>query len=216
MLKISEIYKDIYHVDGDDQVELASTFLRFQEHYESPKFRDKIFTLEEFDKWYKGGVEAYVNYWQGFNIPSSVLFEFYCGKFKNITHNERMLLNYFGRTFGKFYIIGTYRKEGEKESEELRHELCHALYTVDEDYRKAVDRILNTASFKWLERWLTKVGYHKCVHLDETHAYMSSDYYDLLGNRAIWSFRKYDPIYKTIHFALSSLADVYLKQRELK
>jgi len=34
----------------DNQKELTTTFLRFQEHYESPKFRGKIFSLKEFIK----------------------------------------------------------------------------------------------------------------------------------------------------------------------
>ena len=31
---------------------LTSTFLRFQEYYESPKFRNLGFSLEEFQDWY--------------------------------------------------------------------------------------------------------------------------------------------------------------------
>lgn len=50
--KLTEILKDVFHLNYLTQEQLASTFLRFQEHYESPEFRGKIFTLDEYKEWY--------------------------------------------------------------------------------------------------------------------------------------------------------------------
>lgn len=69
----------------ENQKELASTFVRFQEHYESPEFAGKTFSLEEFKEWYiknseKGretGEFTYYEDWSGFNIPSYVMRPFY-------------------------------------------------------------------------------------------------------------------------------------------
>ena len=51
-MKVVRVRKDIFHLKFNSQQELAETFLRFQEHYESPKYRGKVFTLGEFRKWY--------------------------------------------------------------------------------------------------------------------------------------------------------------------
>ena len=52
MLKFKTLAPNIYAVEGTTSSEVARLFLRFQECYESPKFRDKIFTLKEFKKYY--------------------------------------------------------------------------------------------------------------------------------------------------------------------
>jgi hypothetical protein len=77
----------------DNQYDLASTFLRFQEHYESPEFAGKVFTLDEYKNWYinhsprasKDGVFTYYEDWNGFNIPSKILKPFYGGKFSPLS-----------------------------------------------------------------------------------------------------------------------------------
>lgn len=43
-----EIVDRIHVATFDTQRELCSTFLRFQEHYESPEFRGKVFSLAEY------------------------------------------------------------------------------------------------------------------------------------------------------------------------
>ena len=49
-------------VRAEHQYTLASAFLRFQEHYESPKFRGEIFSLEEFMDWYAVEVGNFTYY----------------------------------------------------------------------------------------------------------------------------------------------------------
>ncbi|MEK7106247.1 MAG: ABC transporter ATP-binding protein, partial [Patescibacteria group bacterium] len=70
--------RSIYLVEAPTQYALASTFLRFQEHYESPKFRGQFFSLEEFMDWYaeEYGNFTYYKDWTGFNIPSYILKSF--------------------------------------------------------------------------------------------------------------------------------------------
>ena len=71
----------IYHVSFPNQYLLAATFLRFQEHYESPKFRGRIFDWEEFMDWYaeQKGKFSYLQDWSGFNLPSPVFEPFRSG-----------------------------------------------------------------------------------------------------------------------------------------
>lgn len=44
-----EVLPSVYSLHTDSRLLLGSTFLRFQEHYESPspRFRHKVFGLEE-------------------------------------------------------------------------------------------------------------------------------------------------------------------------
>src|SRR5262245_26903475 len=85
----------IYLLVFETQYELASTFLRFQEHYESPKFRKKIFSLEEFMDWYgqeNKGKFSYFKDWAGFNIPSTEFEPFLEGKFDPLLEKEKRLM----------------------------------------------------------------------------------------------------------------------------
>ena len=90
----------IHLLSFDTQHDLTSTFLRFQEHYESPRFKGEVFTLDEFQDWYiknsPNGIETgkftYHTDWNGFNIPSHILKPFYEGKFDPLSFDEQAIL----------------------------------------------------------------------------------------------------------------------------
>lgn len=67
----------VFHVVISDEWDLAMTFLRMQEWYESPKFHHKKFTLEEYMRWYAKaygkGAFTYPRDWSGFNVPSNAV-----------------------------------------------------------------------------------------------------------------------------------------------
>jgi hypothetical protein len=54
MIKIAKrkIAKGVYLLRFKTQYELAATFIRVQEHYESSRFYGRIFSLEQFMDWY--------------------------------------------------------------------------------------------------------------------------------------------------------------------
>jgi hypothetical protein len=178
-MKFKEVAKDIFLLDFKTQNKLTSTFLRFQEHFESPKFRNKIFTLEQYKKWYvknsprgkKLGKFTYYSDWGGFNIPSYILEPFYEGKFDPLTKAEKMVLNLFENKRGaNFYVIGTFANK----KEVLKHELAHGLFYTNPKYKKQVQNVLHKLDQslrKQLNRYLGSLGgYHKSVFEDETHA----------------------------------------------
>lgn len=90
----SRIAKDIYLLRFKTQYELAATFLRVQEHYESPRFHGRIFSLEQFMDWYakRYGNFTYYEDWAGFNVPSTALQPFYEGKFDPLSEKEKEFL----------------------------------------------------------------------------------------------------------------------------
>jgi hypothetical protein len=160
----------IYHLSFPNQYLLAATLLRFQEHYESPKFRGLIFGWEEFMDWYAAekGSFSYFEDWSGFNLPSTVFEPFLAGSFDPLTRKESALLELVRELPRPFYFIGTV----DSESEALVHEIVHGLYFVRSDYRQAVDDLLSAADTRNLHRILAKIGYHPDVFNDEINAYL--------------------------------------------
>ena len=91
------IGEGIFLVRFDTQYALASTFLRIQEHYESSRFRNRVFTLEEYMDWYaeRFGAFTYYQDWSGFNVPSTAFDPFYAGRFDPLMRKEERLLRLF-------------------------------------------------------------------------------------------------------------------------
>lgn len=172
---LTRIADGIYHLNFPTQHLLASTFLRFQEHYESPKFAGKAFTWKEFAAWYKAeyGAFSYFEDWSGFNIPSRVLDAFYRGDFDPLTRRESAFLDLFRSVEGRFYIIGTYTEKVDEGT--LRHETAHGLYYRDDEYRARAQKILETVDLEPIYAILTELGYGPNVLEDEAHAYLGDD-----------------------------------------
>ncbi len=176
------ITEDIFLLIFNTQKEITKTFLRFQEFYESPKFKGKIFSLDDFKKWYivnspqgkKTGEFTYYSDWNGFNIPSSVLKPFYSGKFNPLTLREKKILKIFSKRKDKFYIIGVHR-ESKNIKTFLQHEIAHGLFFTDYNYKKEVLNVISKFNTKLMEKELMKkAGYHREVLLDEVQAYSIS------------------------------------------
>lgn len=161
----------IYHLSFKDRYTLAATFLRFQEHYESPRFHGKIFSWEEFMDWYaaKHGEFSYLADWSGFNIPHWVLEPFARGDFDPLTRKEIALLAAFERIPPPFYVIGTH---GGKRSDALLHECVHGLFTVFPEYASAVRAGLRRLPVARLRRRIRAMGYAAHVVEDEINAYV--------------------------------------------
>ena len=182
---VKKISNNIYLIKFRTRYELTSTLLRFQEYYESPKFKGQIFTLKEFKKWYtknspkgkKTGKFTYYKDWSGFNIPSHILTPFYNGLFNPLTDAEKNVLKAFSKIKRKkFYIIGVYN---DLDKIILKHEIAHGMYYANSAYRRAVNKILKKAdrvAVRQIYSYFKKyAGYHKDVFADETHAYILSE-----------------------------------------
>jgi hypothetical protein len=163
------IAKGIYLLRFENQYQLAATFLRVQEHYESPRFHGRIFTLEQYMDWYvaRYGSFSYYQDWSGFNVPSTAFQPFYDGKFDPLTEKEKRLLGLFKGLRERFYVIGIY---GHGQS--LTHELAHALFFVDTAYREAVRKAMRGYNTSRLEKQLADAGYARHVIPDEVQAYL--------------------------------------------
>jgi len=173
-----ELKDGLFHVLYSEQVDLASSFLRFQEHYESPNtdFRGKVFTLDQYREWYieqKGSFSYYTD-WSGFNIPDYVLPEFRKGAFDPLSEGEQILLEVFNQAECKapHYFIGTAGCDYT-----LRHEIAHALWYLDKPYRAEMEGLIASLSPELISKFqeeLPEVGYCDDVLDDELQAYLAT------------------------------------------
>ena len=182
----TKLANDIFLLRFDTQYELASTFLRIQEHYESSRFRKRVFSLEEYMDWYAAeyGAFTYFEDWSGFNVPSTALAPFYRGEFDPLLKKEARLLGLFRRERRPFYVIGIWSDQ------DLRHEMAHALFFTRAAYRTAVLAAMRRYDTSALERRLIKAGYHAHVVADETQAYLVAPAGSLRGTKALAPLQK--------------------------
>lgn len=174
MLHCHKITDKIIRVSADSQRELGSTFIRFQEHYESPEWKDKIFTEGQLRAWYseKYGQNTYEVDWTGFNIPSSILDPFIKGLFDPLAEREKDLVDLFKYRTDKFYIIGS-----QHDDSTLDHEICHGLFYTNQEYQDKVLNVLrcNMKKLKPVAEYVSGLMYHPSVVEDEVHAYVSAN-----------------------------------------
>lgn len=173
---------NVYCVVAKNQYWLTSTFLRLQEFYESPlkSVQGKHFTLETFSDLYaeKFGNFTYYSDWGGFNIPGHIVRDFY-SIFTDLSLKENRLKELLFdalRSKERFYVIGL--ESGDKAWKiTLKHELAHALYYFNEDYKREMKEQvenLHPSIRKIVFSKLEKMGYAGLVKEDELQAYMAT------------------------------------------
>jgi hypothetical protein len=205
--KVKEIKPFIYGVEVDDDYDRAMLFCRYQEFYESPykKFRGKRFTWMEYMRHYKLAWKkrtfTYPDDWSGYNIPSNVM-----DKANNIFYKDTeydVIMNdiYFycaidsqnknNGTKCNWYLIGA----SSKDKGTTNHEIAHALYFTNEDYKKNVIKLIKNIKpthYEKLKKKLIKMGYvdDKKIIDDEIHAFMSTGLYNGLNTKELKVYEK--------------------------
>lgn len=166
--------KNICHVIFDTQYEMNNTLLRVQEYYESPKFRQEVFTLGQYRADYidrKGNFDYYETV-AGMNFSIDSFEPFLKGLFDPLSAEEYDIINRIARGTTCEYVIATYL---ECEASTIEHEICHALYGTNDEYKEAMDAVMARYDTSKIERWLRKNEYSKDVIMDEVHAYVVCD-----------------------------------------
>jgi len=202
---LEKLYPGIFHLSFAHPYDTAMHFLRYQENYESPFWRNKDFSLIQYMEWYaknecrwlqkwkKASVKtdatshmfSYPGDWGGFNVPSYVFdritrdstpdFNRYDCFMESITGAIRL------QGYKKFYLIGT--TPGPKSHEYLDHEVCHGFYYTSTHFKEQADGLLEDVSSDakmYLEDWLLDGGYCEEVVDDETVAYFATGLPDKL------------------------------------
>jgi len=192
-IRKTKLVDAIFLVQFKTQYELASTFVRFQEYFESSRFGGRTFSLEEFMDWYasKFGAFTYFEDWSGFNVPSTVFAPFLAGRFDPLLEKEKQFLRLFARERSPFYVIGLPESSPHQD---LTHELAHAMFFTRPAYKTAVLKAMRGWNTQPIERELREMGYHRKVLKDEVHAYLVS------GDASLRSptNRRFQPLRKTL------------------
>ena len=178
---------NILALEFKDAIPMTMMFMRFQEYGEGiPKIRDKN-PVPEGDVLYhyyrKFGTIYYTAGYAGFNIRGD-LFNEWLGKRGDIPFStlEKQLVDEVDAEFeyqnsNQFFIIA-YMK-GDKVTK--KHELLHALYYLNAEYREKVNAILDKVSTKRAKRYLQTMDYTfggkhgDWILYDEIQAYVLSD-----------------------------------------
>lgn len=177
----------ILHISFADRTDLAMTFVRYQEYYESDNkdFYRKCFKLEDYKKWYSeergDGEWTYCTDWSGFNIPGWVLRDIWLSEVyhEDKTKHDEIMQMIVTRNFDMFntgfdfYLIGTTHGA----TKTLRHEIAHGLYSTNPNYKKNAQKLIAAlpSSIKTpFYEWLGKIGYASDVFEDELQAYFSA------------------------------------------
>lgn len=148
-MQVYYIGDKIIHIHYLTQQDLYSAGNRFHVCYEHPQFKD---TFQE-----DGGS------WSGYNFPP-----YFISTFKeDFNSAEQELYNIAVKNPSK-YIILTY--EYPLMERTLIHELAHALYYTNNDYRSMVLQKLRTADLTNIKEVLS--NYDASVLLDEAQAYL--------------------------------------------
>ena len=210
MIKIETeiISPHIYVLTFDTQYDVCMSFVRMQEFYESPKFRGKYFTLEEFiDYWainWGGGYFDYLSRWHGFNLPSNVIEAwkdiFWLGDNGSFREKEKAILNSIHKALkkekmedSKYYVIGVHKESSLVSRQEIiEHELAHALYYLYPEYKRAAKKMLKEVpkkTFRKAKKALLDLGYGANVLEDEMQAYFSTYEYEVGDHKDLRHFQ---------------------------
>jgi len=178
-MKCKEIYPNLFLYTFPNQYELASTFIRLQEFYESPykQIRGKYFTLEQFMDLYakdqKGNKFTYFEDWNGFNVPGHIVDDFHDQFESDFTDKEIKLFEELDDQVDDFYIIGVVNKG----KDTLDHEIAHGLYYLNDKYKKDMSELITKMPIPLrsrAEKYLKSIGYCKAVMKDELQAYFGT------------------------------------------
>src|SRR3989338_6251400 len=183
---------NVYLIESGSRQDLAGMFMRFQEHYESPQFKGKTFTVDEFAHWYasKYGSFSYAKDWYGFNIPATVLAPFRKGDFNPLTSLEKRLLEICKEAGSDSYVIGV-TPSAEYFKETIRHEFVHGAFYTNAKYREEVISCISRFSVKPINKALRKMGYCDDVVIDETNAYILVEPDTIQDHRSIHNTQKF-------------------------
>lgn len=181
-----QLQPGIFLLEVDGNCDLAMTFLRGQEFYESVNddIRGHQFTMEQYQEWYKTqsktGDFSYGEDWRGFNLPSKAIDECYalnkerlptdefflkiCGLCEDLSKDDNLQ---------SYYFLGV--RKGATDT--LEHEIAHGLFTTNPKYKKdMLDALsqINPLAKQYIFDCLHKMGYADTVHEDEAQAFLST------------------------------------------
>ena len=164
-----------------DRYTRAMLFCRAQEFYESPcrKFKGKAFSIWDYFSWYAKASPkkcfSYPSDYVGFNVPVAILAECYSLCKAETPYDDVMKNLAFKLLLAnpKSYLIGA----PSLSDSTFKHELAHAFYHTNTDYKSEVDKLTAKIPAEGLKQFksnLKDLGYCSAVMKDEIQAYLAT------------------------------------------
>jgi hypothetical protein len=174
ILQMTQILPKVICLKYYKRFDLGSSVIRIEEYCESrfDQFFHHYFTLPEFVKvWkttYGEGKFTYIEEFEGFNFPGTEVMKFNQQYRHDLTLKEAFLFNCINQIVPKEkihdnYFIAYALENRKNESIVRDHEISHALYYLDREYRNACQRILNNMPEKKLQKkgkWKSSIIMH--------------------------------------------------------
>ena len=133
------------------------------------------------------GSFSYTSDYIGFNIPDRVLrildnksikdFNKYDEVMREIRNRIHKLDKNSNKIGIPYYLIGVSNTEKNEPYRALKHEIAHAMYYLNKQYKNEIDELLNTIPNKkreLMKKQLKRHGYSISVFDDETQAYLAT------------------------------------------
>jgi hypothetical protein len=185
MFKVRNPVQNCILFEFKKQKDLALSFCRVQEYYESDKkaLKNQFFSFYDFinESMDDNGNINYFSFWSGFNLPSRV-WNLWSQK-RDLTLHENKLAESISANMNQniingvdFYIIGVIKGD----TVCTNHEIAHALYDLNLAYRFEMDYLIYDFYKKFRMEYskmikrLKELGYNKEVLKDEVQAYMAT------------------------------------------
>lgn len=181
MPKFTWLTDKILEIRFASSYELCDATYLFSHHYEDPEWNGKIFTRLELDEYYENKY-ADANWWKkrwaGSNLPDNVFRPFIEGQFIGLTDFENNLIQVVRGKSAPYYVVMT----SESALYCRDHEIAHALWYTNKEYRDEAERILY--AWKMFDTGLAdpiaqlrKAGYSDKVMDDELHVFCGIYYH---------------------------------------
>ena len=143
-IRVSQPMADCVLLQYKTVPDLVRSFFRLAEYYEGNRYskRNKQVTLVDFlDQWMdRDGDVDYFKFWDGFNITDKA-FKSWLKSAQPLSAAEQVTVDAIQQAIKgmkKFSIIGV----GNNHTDTLKHELFHAKYYLDADFKSSVDQLL--------------------------------------------------------------------------
>ena len=194
--EVKKISPCIFAVVVPDDYDRAMLFCRVQEFYESPKFKNSSFSIWDYFRWYSkknSGCFSYVKDFVGFNLPLFAAKACYQVNKTETPYDEEMIkiVDELFVPGERKYLIGV----DSLKNSTFDHELCHALYYTNTEYKNEMDEITDSVSkfnVGRFKRNLKSVGYCLGVWKDEIQAYMATE----ISNKLTKGMNNTKPLHK--------------------
>ena len=175
---IIEVLPNVILLRFDAPFHLGMSLWRYQEYYESPRFKGKTPSIWEFSEYYATtdgqGSFSYPSDVDGYNFPYMVVPRVH-DLVRASTPYDNFIRPILKKLDGKCtYIIGMAR---DTHYSTLKHEIAHALWFTNRTYKKEANTLLKTVPKTTRRAWdlnLAAEEYHEKVFKDETNAYLST------------------------------------------